>query len=328
MAATYRDRIGAFYAKYCPDKPLSHVDYLLAKYVGHEEDIIDVLKEKYGPEPALPMVGYEQRVASLLQSAATGHSQTNSVGSSGHGRGPGGLSPVDRATQHLLERFAGVEDVLMEGLSNRYGSEPRLRLDADDYMRGDESGRRNGGGGLGNSSIDARTRAIPSNDAEFEAALQSRRAVFDRDMRSVHAEKEQQRALEALQAVSEAKVTLQHQEVEIQQLRLALSALQMQTTANEQALSTSIQHVAQQLTQAKLRHLTLASTLNPRVVAASELKQVLQTTADTEREMQRTVGYCQKLAAVVRRHLLLFPLTPMHGALRQLDPALCARLDQ
>ncbi len=293
---------------------MSHVDFLLAKYAGHEEDIIEVLTEKYGPEPELPNLSLERRVESLLSTAVPPHA-------------------ANVAASRLANQFRDTEDVLMQDLVKRFGSEPRLRIDqqpsssssapfddpAHSFLHGKQrwGADANGGG-----------RLAPSNDAEFEAALAARRQVFERDMRNVAEEKEKQQAIEAMQAVSEAKVAIQCQEVELQQLRLAWSALQMQATANEQALSESIQHVAQQLTQAKLRHLSLSSTLNPRVVSATDLQEVLSETANVERDMQRSVAYCQKLAAVAKRHLQLYPLTPMHGALRQADPALCARLDQ
>jgi hypothetical protein len=48
----YRQRISAFYRHYQPDKPASHVEFLLCKYKGLEEDVLATLREKYGPEPA------------------------------------------------------------------------------------------------------------------------------------------------------------------------------------------------------------------------------------------------------------------------------------
>ena len=46
----YRQRIAAVYARYCPEK-LGNVDSILAKYAGHEDEVIALLVEKYGPEP-------------------------------------------------------------------------------------------------------------------------------------------------------------------------------------------------------------------------------------------------------------------------------------
>ena len=49
----YRQRISAFYRHYQPDKPVSHVEFLLCKYKGMEEDVLSTLREKYGPEPSV-----------------------------------------------------------------------------------------------------------------------------------------------------------------------------------------------------------------------------------------------------------------------------------
>jgi hypothetical protein len=59
----YRARISAFYRHYQPDKPASHVEFLLCKYRGMEEDVLATLREKYGPEPALDGSGFTRKAA-------------------------------------------------------------------------------------------------------------------------------------------------------------------------------------------------------------------------------------------------------------------------
>jgi hypothetical protein len=68
-ALGYRTRVIAMYQQYCPEKPLSHVDFLLAKYKGYENELMEVLREKYGPEPVLGRGNtYQSQLASALQS--------------------------------------------------------------------------------------------------------------------------------------------------------------------------------------------------------------------------------------------------------------------
>jgi hypothetical protein len=49
---SFRDRIEALFAKYNPEK-LGSVGKLLDKYAGREEQVIEALVHKYGPEPPL-----------------------------------------------------------------------------------------------------------------------------------------------------------------------------------------------------------------------------------------------------------------------------------
>lgn len=52
--ASLRDRIWIMYHQYVPRLATSsHVDGLLTKYAGHEHELLDLLVEKYGPEPTM-----------------------------------------------------------------------------------------------------------------------------------------------------------------------------------------------------------------------------------------------------------------------------------
>uniref|UniRef100_A0A7S1PZ58 Uncharacterized protein n=1 Tax=Neobodo designis TaxID=312471 RepID=A0A7S1PZ58_NEODS len=286
-----RERLLAFYRHYCPEKPSSHVDFLLSKYAGNEEAVLEVLREKYGPEPteALPRSDHD-RVAAMLRSP--------------------------EAASALVDQFKGQEARLRHDLVDRYGAEPHLRVGA-------RSARPDSSYALGSPGRDG----VSSSD-DLERALQSKRQQFERDMAQLKAHEEQRRVAETLSAVTEAKLELQRQEVELQQLRIALSASKASGFANQAQHDEAIKRVAQQLTRAKLQLLTMKSDLDPDRVAASRLDAVVSETAKVEEQMHQSVQYCRCLAEAVRRHLRAYPLSPMHGTLREADPAMCARLEQ
>jgi hypothetical protein len=286
-----RERLLAFYRHYCPEKPSSHVDFLLSKYAGNEEAVLEVLREKYGPEPTEALPRSEgDRVAAMLQ------------------------SPY--AASVLVEQFSGQEARLRHDLVDRYGAEPHLRVGA-------RSARHDTSGMLGSPQHDG-----PTSSMDLDRALESKRGQFERDMLQLKAHEEQRRVAETLSAVTEAKLELQRQEVELQQLRIALSASKASGFANQAHHDEAIKRVAQQLTRAKLRLLTTKSDLDPGRVAASRLDEVVSETSRVEEQMQQSVQYCRCLAEAVRRHLRAYPLSPMHGTLREADPAMCARLEQ
>lgn len=53
IAADYRRRVQAIYARHCPERATdSNITFLMDKYAGYEDEMIDALVEKYGPEPA------------------------------------------------------------------------------------------------------------------------------------------------------------------------------------------------------------------------------------------------------------------------------------
>lgn len=106
-----RARVAAIYQRYCPEKPLSHVDYLLAKYEGYEEDLIAVLVEKYGPEPP-PQFGGPARnyMQELEQHMGSEHSP--------------------KQLKEILHQFEGMEDALMHEVEGRTALAPPPKLAA------------------------------------------------------------------------------------------------------------------------------------------------------------------------------------------------------
>jgi hypothetical protein len=288
-----RERLLAFYRHYCPEKPSSHVDFLLSKYAGNEDAVLDVLREKYGPEPmdAVPR-SEADRISAVLQ------------------------SPV--AASILVDQFRGQEAKLRHDLVDRYGPEPHLRVGARS-ARPDSSFRSDGG---------SPSRDQPTNSSDLDRALEAKRQLFERDMAQLKAHEQHRHVAETLSAVTEAKMELQRQEVELQQLRITLSASKASGFANRAHHDEAIKRVAQQLTRAKLRLLTMRSDLDPERVSAARLDAVVAETAAVEEQMQQSVQYCRCLAEAARRHLRAYPLSPMHGTLREADPAMCARLEQ
>lgn len=290
MPLPYRDRVAAFYRHYAPDKPASHVDYLMAKYAGHEDALIAVLEEKYGPEPmdAAPRT-HTERVSATVPD----------------------MSPTQAAA--LLQQYSGAEDSLHHELVGLYGTEPHKRVDASGRA---QRNRASDGG------AHAAASALPDD------ALEERQRRFDRDMAALEREDRRRVESETLHAVADARMQVQRQEVEMQQLRMALSASQAQAAANADEYDRAIRQVAQQLTQAKLQLLALQAEADPSVVPAADLQDVVSATTQVDHQLEQAVHYCRCLADVLRRHLKLYPLSPMHATLRQLDPALCARLEQ
>ena len=291
---TYCERIATFYRVYCPEKPASHVDFLLAKYKGHEEAVMEILRDKYGPEPEGTAQSYHRRVDTML-------------------RADGDVTGRNTTTDTLLDAFDQQEPVLVNALAGRVGTEPHKRLPVEQPAL------------IGDAASHAHMEA---GSADLEAALAERHRQFQTDMRAIATGHERSHQLATMQAVAEARLEAQRQEVEIQQLRLSVSAQAAQASANDRAFDEAIQQSAKQLTAAKLRRLKLESTRNTTVVPVSDFEEVVEKTTATEMDFDRSVQYCRMLADVVQRHLRLHPMSPMHATLRQLDPALAARLEQ
>jgi hypothetical protein len=286
-----RERILAFYRHYCPEKTASHVDFLLDKYAGHEDEVLEILREKYGPEPKNREAYSDDlsRISAVLQSP--------------------------QAASYLADQFRGQEAALRHSLVDRYGAEPLPPRGA-----GSRSPPSSSRSPLGAAAAELQSDAL-------ERALDERRGQFQRDMALVKQQEEQRKTLETLQAVTDAKLELQRQEVELQQLRLAVSSAKAQRVASEAAHDEEIKRAAQQLTRAKVRLMTLRSTADPHKVSASRLEAVVSETSSIEGDMRQAVQYCRCLAEAVRRHLRMHPLSPMHATLRDADPAMCARLE-
>jgi hypothetical protein len=294
----YHERIAAFYRHHGIEKPASHIEFLLSKYRGHEDAVIHVLVEKYGPEPSAGAgaTDLHSRVEQLLTRHAA----------------DGAVSPA--AVKAVADPYQGQETTLMRELHQRYpGSEGQGASTAPAAL------------GVGG---DAPSPAAPGSNYDFDAALRRRQEQFRNDMAGMARDATQRQELEAVHEVADAKLLVQRQEVEIQQMRMSLSAFQLQAAADEAAFNEQINGMAKLLTQAKLKSLALQSTHDGAVVAMAELEDVVAASSSVEGEMARTVAYSRSLADVVRRHLSLYPLSPMHATLRQLDAALCARLEE
>ena len=54
-----RKRVERMIEKYCPDR-MGDKDSILARYEGHEEELLQAYVRKYGPEPPAPKRGPDQ----------------------------------------------------------------------------------------------------------------------------------------------------------------------------------------------------------------------------------------------------------------------------
>ncbi|EKF30228.1 hypothetical protein MOQ_005969 [Trypanosoma cruzi marinkellei] len=147
----YRDRVISLYQYYAPEK-LAGVDAQLAKYEGREEEFIQALINKYGPEPVSTegiaedeykaqegeedewYAYYRQRLVNFYTTYA-----------------PERIDSVD----NQLKKYAGREEPLFEALVAKYGPEPEYENadenenEADDnkdlsYENADENGNKTG----------------------------------------------------------------------------------------------------------------------------------------------------------------------------------------
>ena len=106
----FRDRLSAFYLRYNPGK-LQSVPDALQKYAGREEELMEQLVRKYGPEPTFasppqsprpdPLARIRQRIKELFEL--------------------NGLSEKLGAIDDLLALNKGAEDQLLEALELKYG---------------------------------------------------------------------------------------------------------------------------------------------------------------------------------------------------------------
>jgi hypothetical protein len=136
----YRRRMQAMFLKYDPDK-INKVDLALERYAGYEEDVIQQLVKKYGPEPAEDEIDTSRAAIARAMEAAAGSSakagaaQTTAsasknvnCGASYHDRlvaiystyEPEKLSKVGGT----LKRYAGREEEVIQQLVKKYGPEP------------------------------------------------------------------------------------------------------------------------------------------------------------------------------------------------------------
>eukprot|EP00759_Apiculatamorpha_spiralis_P019173 PhF_6_TR25323/c0_g2_i2/m.34988 len=103
---TLRARVLAMYQKYAPEKA-GNVDAAMQAYAGREQELIDALVAKYGPEPGATSAGdksdMRSRVLSMYQAYA-----------------PEKAGNVDAA----MQAYAGREQELIDALVAKYGPEP------------------------------------------------------------------------------------------------------------------------------------------------------------------------------------------------------------
>ena len=138
---TIRERVTAIYQKYCPEK-LGNVDKAVESYAGHEDQLIALLVEKYGPEPT------PSEIASNSSSVAppatqpsptpnTANTATKPAASNQRSYRdrvvaiytkykPAKLGSVDKN----LEQYKGQEEALIEVLVKKFGPEPEAEAAA------------------------------------------------------------------------------------------------------------------------------------------------------------------------------------------------------
>lgn len=286
----YRARIITMYQRYCPEKPLSHVDFLLAKYKGYESELIDVLREKYGPEPVLAQANntsYQSQLASVVQ---------------------GDKSPAQ--LEAMLQPFKGMEEALL-------------------YQCTNETSVVQGWGGKEQGGVGAAERSFLSVDwtADRNELFRKRQEQFRKDMAEIAKNKQQTTASAVLDSIAAAQEVVHKQEREIASLRSDFQALTAQHESTSMVLSEEIRSAAKELTRASLRLLQLQGATSP---AHAPVQQLVDTEAQSEivqDQLQQELKMLHALERVVRTHLALYPITPVRSQLRDMNAALCARLD-
>ena len=94
-----RDRVHAMYQHYNPSKPQTEIDQVLQRYAGRDEELIDMMHSKFGPEPH----DYYGRVSRIYEK----------------------YNPEKMAdVEEVLAQFVDKEEDLMGRLIARYGPEP------------------------------------------------------------------------------------------------------------------------------------------------------------------------------------------------------------
>lgn len=277
----YRARVVAMYQRYCPEKPLSHVDFLMAKYKGFEEELMEVLVEKYGPEPtSTSSVQYPIELGDALGT----HHSPQSLGT-------------------LLQKFQGMEESLL------------YEAKASSPLRPQQAAR---------ADVQSMLRETDESRAEV---FRQRQEQFRRDMNSLSREKQNVNAQSLADSIVEAQSTVQKQEKEIRTLRSDLQAIKVRHEENAVRLDEEMRAVATELTAAKLNLLKLEGQAVPGELPLSYLHATERDIAKTVNDTLEALKLLQVLERIVRTHLALYPVTPMRSRLREIDSALCARLD-
>jgi hypothetical protein len=116
LADSFHDRLCAFYLRYNPGK-LQSVPDMLQRYAGQEEELMQQLVRKYGPEPSIasppqsPRTGAADRLAEIRKKIKDIFDKN-------------GLSEKVGTIDDLLALNKGAEDSLLEALELKYGASP------------------------------------------------------------------------------------------------------------------------------------------------------------------------------------------------------------
>eukprot|EP01065_Artemidia_motanka_P041766 TRINITY_DN5449_c1_g1_i1.p1 TRINITY_DN5449_c1_g1~~TRINITY_DN5449_c1_g1_i1.p1 ORF type:complete len:895 (+),score=251.16 TRINITY_DN5449_c1_g1_i1:44-2686(+) len=123
---TWKDRLAAFYQKYCPEK-VATVDATIAKYAGREAAMMAKLVEKFGPEPPPPSsLHFVDRVLLILAKHAPGRLSEAEDMVRSHRDKPGELM----AELEKLGPEPDPDEEPPEGANPRYA---QVRQDADEW---------------------------------------------------------------------------------------------------------------------------------------------------------------------------------------------------
>lgn len=296
-ALHYRARVIAMYERYCPEKPLSHVDFLLTKYQGFEEELMDVLVEKYGPEPV--RMGGPQ-----TSSTAGAPSYETELGDV--------LGPMHtpQAVTSLLGRYEGMEESL---LYTAKGSSP-LRPEAGSVARSD-AGRRE------------HALLVREAEQDRDAVFRQRQEQFRQDMSLLDRNRQQQAAHDLQAAVAATHQTVVHQEKDIRTLRSDLQTIKMRHEETMARMEDEIRRAATELTRAKLELLRLEGQATPGECHVSHLTAAEEESSRVHREILNSLQLLYVYERVMRTHLALYPVTPLRSRLREIDVGLSIRLD-
>jgi hypothetical protein len=285
----FRSRVVAMYQKYCPEKPLSHVEFLLTKYRGYENELMEVLVQKYGPEPQSTLLQrYEQELGDAVGSQHTATHISSMINSS-----------------------RGMEESLLfsaKGLSpNRFRNETPV-FESDGAHR-------------------EQVMLLRESDTDRGAVFHQRQDQFRADMSTLNKERQYQTAQALQDVIAVAQDSVQSQEKEIRTLRSDLQAMRTRHDENCFSLQEDIRSAACELTKMRLDLLRLEGLAVAGEAPLSELvsaeTDVSQITSDTLHALQSLYIF----ERVARMHLALHPVTPLRTKLRESDPILSARLD-
>lgn len=288
----YRQRLTAFYRHYQPDKPLSHVEFLLCKYHGLEEDVLATLREKYGPEPSA-----DGRLFSR-----TGGKGTIGIHSEGN---KNSNSNIPSAAQNASS-FAIDEANAQLGRQ----LEEKQNLFQRDMWLLQEQSKRAEAAAIGVSLQDARRVA-----QKQEVDLQQLRHT-----------------LSALKSEYSARAEAQKDAIEKASRELTLAKLKhMQASTNMgnsyENNNNDIRSVSAMSNNNNQSNNNNGMKFTGPRVPADEMIATTDAIEQVEANLKASVEYGRKLVSILQRHLFLYPMSPVRMTLEELDPSLAARLE-